>query len=31
MNALTAWSTLGLLVVTGIYAARTWRLAKSNG
>ncbi len=29
MDVLTAWSTLGLLVVTGIYAALTWNLAKS--
>lgn len=29
MDALTAWSTLGLLLVTGIYAALTWKLAKS--
>lgn len=29
MDDLTAWSTLGLLVVTGIYAVLTWKLAMS--
>ncbi|WP_109472772.1 hypothetical protein [Ornithinimicrobium cavernae] len=29
MDDLTAWSSLGLLVVTGIYAVLTWKLAKS--
>lgn len=29
MADLTAWSTLGLLIATGIYAALTWNLAKS--
>lgn len=29
MDTLTAWSTLGLLVVTGIYAVLTLKLAKS--